>query len=93
MRKAFLTWLIFGVSIPVLAQVDLSGSWAARNTEDTIDKAPGPQLVDYTGLPLNAAGREKALSYSGSCCNARARVPVLSAFLYCHGTLWREDFE
>jgi hypothetical protein len=67
MRKAILSFLIFGgLSVPVPAQVDLSGSWAARNHEDAIDKAPGPQLVDYTGLPLNAAGREKALSYSGS---------------------------
>jgi hypothetical protein len=48
------------------AQVELSGSWAARNHEDAMERGPGPYAVDYTGLPLNDDGREKALSYSAA---------------------------
>ena len=48
------------------AQADLSGSWAARNHEDALERGAGPFLVDYTGLALNDEGRTKALSYSPS---------------------------
>jgi hypothetical protein len=45
------------------AQVDLAGSWAARNHEILAgDGLP----VDYTGMPLNDEARTKALSYSES---------------------------
>ena len=48
---------------PASAQVELAGSWAARNHENLSgDGLP----VDYTGLPLNEEGRTKALSYSES---------------------------
>ena len=47
----------------VFAQVELAGSWAARNHEFLSgDGLP----VDYTGIPLNEEGRTKALSYSES---------------------------
>ena len=43
------------------AQVELAGSWAARNNEFLAgDGFP----VDYTGMPLNDEGRTKGLSYS-----------------------------
>ncbi len=46
-----------------VAQVDLAGSWAARNHELLAgDGLP----VDYTGMPLNDEARTKALSYSES---------------------------
>jgi hypothetical protein len=48
------------------AQVELSGSWAARNHEDGMERGPGPYAVDYTGLPINDDARAKALSYSAS---------------------------
>ena len=48
------------------AQSELSGSWAARNHEDALERGAGPYAVDYTGLPLNDDGRAKALSYSAS---------------------------
>jgi hypothetical protein len=59
--------LTFGVpATPASAQNDLSGSWAARNHEDLLERMAGPYAVDYTGLPLSDEGREKALSYSES---------------------------
>ena len=51
---------------PSFAQGDLSGSWAARNHEDALERGAGPYAVDYAGLPLNDEGRAKALSYSAS---------------------------
>jgi hypothetical protein len=48
------------VSSPATAQVDFSGNWAALYHEDTIERIPGPELADYTGLPLNEAGRLRA---------------------------------
>ena len=48
------------------AQADLSGSWAARNHEDALERGAGPFLIDYTGLALNDEARTKALSYSPS---------------------------
>ena len=34
--------------------------------EDGPERQDGPALVDYAGLPLNAAGRARALSYNSS---------------------------
>lgn len=50
----------------VSAQIDLSGSWAARNSNQALDNPPGlePFPVDYAGIPLNAAGRAAALLVS-----------------------------
>jgi hypothetical protein len=49
-----------------LAQVELAGSWAARNHEDAMERGAGPYAVDYTGLPINDEGRARSLSYSAS---------------------------
>ena len=48
---------------PILAESELTGSWAALGSEDMAgDTIP----VDYTGIPLNEEGRIRALSYSES---------------------------
>jgi len=49
------------VNRSVFAQAELVGSWAPKNTED-ISRDSYP--VDYLGLPLNAEGRTRALSYN-----------------------------
>ena len=66
LRAMALFALMTGASQSAFAQVDLSGSWAARNHEDALERGAGPYAVDYTGLPLNEDGRAKALSYSAS---------------------------
>jgi hypothetical protein len=58
-----LTLLAVVLHVPVSAQVDLSGSWAYRSL---LGNVGGPRPVDYEGLPLNDAGRARALSYSES---------------------------
>jgi glyoxylase-like metal-dependent hydrolase (beta-lactamase superfamily II) len=52
--------------LPALAQVDLSGVWADRITEDAYERSGGPPLGDYQGIPLNDAGRMKADSHDHS---------------------------
>ncbi len=52
--------------VPAYAQVDLSGVWADRITEDSYERSGGPPLGDYQGIPLNDAGRMKADSHDHS---------------------------
>lgn len=63
LRRCLLTLVVTIVSSPASAQVDFSGSWAALYHEDTIERIPGPELADYTGLPLNEAARLRADSW------------------------------
>ena len=48
---------------PVFAQLDLSGTWTPQYQEDQPERIPGPELVDYLGIPINAQARQWALSY------------------------------
>ena len=53
-------------SVPLLAEIDLSGSWASINHEDALERGAGPNPADWAGLPFNESGRAKALSFSQS---------------------------
>ena len=61
---ATLALLLIVTSAPALAQADLNGGWRSLEFEDWIERGPGPDPVDYLGLPLSEAGRAKALSYT-----------------------------
>ena len=62
--KTVLTLLIaFAAAAPAFAQTDFSGQWAAMYQEDPVERLPGPELGDYTGLPLSEAGRLRADSW------------------------------
>jgi hypothetical protein len=63
LRPALALLVLLWAPASVLAQAELAGSWAARNTED-ISRDSFP--VDYLGLPLNDEGRTRALSYNES---------------------------
>ena len=62
--------LALGISavatVPALAQVDFSGEWAPRFYEDQLERVPGPELGDYLGLPITAAGRQRADTWEAS---------------------------
>jgi len=49
--------------IPAAAQVDLTGTWSPRYQEDFSERVPGPELGDYTGLPLTDGARRYAESW------------------------------
>ena len=54
-------------SVPAHAQISLAGNWNPfRNHEDEQDRGPGPDLGDYTGLPINSAARLFAESWDAS---------------------------
>ena len=53
-----LTLMIMLPSPPARAQVDITGEWSPRVYNDGLD------IGDYTGIPLNAAGRLRAESWS-----------------------------
>jgi len=60
MRRSLLCLLYCGTAF---AQMEITGSWAARNHEFLSgDGLP----VDFSGIPLNEEGRIRALSYSES---------------------------
>ncbi len=59
----WLLLLTLGASTPAFAQVDFTGQWAPLYQEDNIERVPGPELGDYTGLPLNDAARLRADSW------------------------------
>lgn len=52
------------VSTPARAQVDLSGNWVSLEHEDWQERGPGPEVVDYLGMPINDEARSRALTYS-----------------------------
>jgi glyoxylase-like metal-dependent hydrolase (beta-lactamase superfamily II) len=58
--------LILFAARPAFAQRDVAGDWTALYHEDQPHRIPGPELGDYTGIPLNDAGRLKADSWDAS---------------------------
>jgi hypothetical protein len=48
------------------AQSTLNGDWGGTFHEDQPERGPGPELGDYLGIPLNAAGRQYADSWDAS---------------------------
>jgi hypothetical protein len=50
-------------SAPVFAQVDLSGEWTPVREEDNTGN---PELGDWVGVPLNDAGRMRAMAWDAS---------------------------
>jgi hypothetical protein len=52
--------------LPAFAQVNLNGVWSSILDEDWPDRLFGPELGDYTGVPLNAAARLRAMTWDAS---------------------------
>ena len=48
------------VSRPAAAQVDLTGEWGQKFYEDAPERGPGPEIGDYTGIPITDAARVRA---------------------------------
>jgi hypothetical protein len=46
--------------------LDLSGNWAPVLHEDFPERIPGPELVNFAGLPVTEGAREFALSWDAS---------------------------
>jgi hypothetical protein len=48
---------------PARAQVDFSGEWSPLYHEDGPERGPGPELGDYTEIPISDAARMRADSW------------------------------
>lgn len=62
LRAALLLALGLGAA-SAHAQKDLSGMWGQRFHEDLPERGGGPEIGDYTGLPVNDAARLRADSW------------------------------
>jgi hypothetical protein len=58
----------------VFAQMDMTGAWAPRLSEDFLERIPGPELGDYLGLPITDGARQWALSWDPSRLTAEHRA-------------------
>lgn len=58
--------LLLLVALPAAAEKNLAGMWSATYAEDWSDRVIGPGLGDYAGLPINAANRLRAQSWSAA---------------------------
>src|SRR5262245_60037370 len=63
--------LLLFATLPAFAQapvtpdkIDIAGDWAVRVHEDAPFRSATFELGDYTGLPINAAARQKASTWS-----------------------------
>ena len=73
---------------PGFAQLSLSGEWRPRMHEDQPDRIPGPELGDYTGLPLTDGARLAADSWDASRLTLREhQCKVHNAPYIFHGPL------
>jgi hypothetical protein len=66
LRSVMLVSLLGVAATHAGAQIDLSGQWAPRYHEDQPERGPGPDLVEYHGIPINDAARKRGLSWSSS---------------------------
>jgi len=59
--------LMLFLGVPAFAQIDFTGVWNGNtNSEDGPERAAGPSLVEYLGLPINDYARQWGLSYRSS---------------------------
>jgi cyclase len=83
---------------PAVADVDISGEWTVRFHEDAPHRGAGPEIGDYTGLPINEAGRRKAESWDASILSTRERQCIPHAGTYqmrgpANIRIWKETDE
>jgi hypothetical protein len=56
--------ILFLSSAPASAQIDFTGVWNGNtNAEDGPERAAGPSLVEFVGLPINDQARQWGLAY------------------------------
>jgi hypothetical protein len=65
-RRLLLVTATALLSLPALAQVNLSGVWQNQLDEDFPDRLAGPELGDFAGLPINAADRLRGETWDAS---------------------------
>lgn len=60
----FVLAIVLFSSVPASAQIDFTGVWNGNtNAEDGPERAAGPSLVEFVGLPINDQARQWGLAY------------------------------
>ena len=77
--------LLVGAWTPAYAQINLEGEWTGRYQEDFMDRVPGGEWGDYTGLPISDAARFYADSWDVS----RGSVPEHQCQVYNVAHIYR----
>lgn len=79
---------------PAAAQIDLSGNWFVAYHEDWIEVGTGPDIADFTGLPLTDAARERSLSWNPSLINQPerqcAQLPLDYTVFWTNFRIWKD---
>jgi glyoxylase-like metal-dependent hydrolase (beta-lactamase superfamily II) len=63
---AFVVGVVLCSAAPAAAQIDFSGEWAPRMWEDQPERVPGPELGDFSGIPVNEPARLRAEAWDAS---------------------------
>jgi hypothetical protein len=63
--------IVFAMAAPASAQIDISGNWIS--SEENLRPRGNAGIGDYTGLPLNEAGRLRADTWDASILSQRER--------------------
>ena len=66
MRALVVVFAVLAFSVPAYAQIELTGSYSPILYEDYIERGPGSDLGDFTGMPLTDEGRAKGLLYTSN---------------------------
>ena len=80
---------------PAPVRTDISGEWIASPAfaqvgfEDVPHYLPGPELGDYTGLPINAAARQKAEAWDATILSQPERQTQAHPVQYRNGSARR----
>jgi hypothetical protein len=61
-----LALMVVVLGTPAFAQADLTGIWNPLMHEDQAERAPGPDVGDYLGLPINDASRMRGETWDAS---------------------------
>src|SRR6185436_8325367 len=65
-RQVLILFAVLAIGAPASAQIELSGSYVPLLYEDYIERGPGSDLGDFTGMPMTDEGRAKALLYTSN---------------------------
>ncbi len=67
-QKQSIIFLLISICLisKTFAQIDIAGTWGTRIHEDIEDRRGGPEVGDYTGLPITEAGRFKADTWTAT---------------------------
>jgi hypothetical protein len=85
--------LVLGMQ-PALAEIDLTGVWFVAYHEDWIEVGTGPDIADYTGLPITDSARERALAWNPSLINQPerqcAQLPLDYTVFWTNFRIWKD---